>query len=469
MRIYILIALMTFAQSCKQYFSTNGSSEFKANRSGEAGADSKQEAALTEDDVLHDLPSGEAQLKVICSRKGEDRVRKVFCSSTPPKLAGLKDLQKALGIDFKGDGNGKDGNPNFVFSGHSSSLVSRFTSAINPRAIIFSPIKENKDDFVLMGFQRGEQFAEVISRDANSGDLAFFIVNFKQACNATGCTNKDLLTPAIEKNWVEYSIYEDLDLENTILDCKQCHQPGGPDSEKMLRMQELRNPWTHFFRDNRDGGKSLIADYQSAHNENEEYAGVPGSTISDSDPAELEDFVRDAGFGDQPNEFKTKKILQESEDGGKSETWTNLYEKAVAGQVIPVPYHNVKVTDPNKLAAMTKAYKNYMASPQGELADIREVFLDAGLRDMGFMVKDGLNGKAILINACRQCHNDNLNPKITRAKFNIDKLDSMPREEKDLAIERLTLQEHDLKKMPPRRFKRLTEQEIAKAVEELKK
>jgi hypothetical protein len=95
--------------------------------------------------------------------------------------------------------------------------------------------------------------------------------------------------------------------------------------------------------------------------------------------------------------------------------------------------------------------------------------LDSALPEIGFMVKPGLSGRQILVHACTQCHNSRLNQQITRAKFNVEQLDAMSREEKDVAIERLKLPVDHLLKMPPRRFKSLTPEEIAKAVEELKK
>ena len=65
---------------------------------------------------------------------------------------------------------------------------------------------------------------------------------FQHACDATpeGCSNADVLTPAVESNFTGvYSLYNEEDIKNTILDCQQCHQTGGPNSQKILRMQEL--------------------------------------------------------------------------------------------------------------------------------------------------------------------------------------------------------------------------------------
>ena len=42
---------------------------------------------------------------------------------------------------------------------------------------------------------------------------------------------------------------------------------------------------------------------------------------------------------------------------GKSSTWQNLYAASAAGQFIPVPYHDVKVTDPEKLGFAAAQYR----------------------------------------------------------------------------------------------------------------
>jgi hypothetical protein len=55
--------------------------------------------------------------------------------------------------------------------------------------------------------------------------------------------------------------------------------------------------------------------------------------------------------------------------------------------------------------------------------------------------KAGLDGRGILVHMCQ-----------TRARFNVDTLDRLSRDEKDLAIGRLQLADDDPLKMPPPRF-----------------
>ena len=417
--------------------------------------------------------TGAAQLADLCARGNLDAVSKAFCATpTPPVITNLVDLQKLVGLDFKAGNitNGNNGNPAFVLTGHSSSLVTHFTSAINPRAIIFTPpitrgrvgTPKPLASLVVMGFVRGEQFVELISNDPNTNNLTFFLFRFQQACNATagGCNNDDVLTPKVEGNFTGYSLYQDTDIKNTIFDCLQCHQTGGPSSQKILRMQELQNPWGHFFRNNRANGQALLADFAGAHDVTEAYAGIPGAAITNSDPAQLEGLVENQGFQAQPNEFTTNKIL----DLGPTATWMTLYNNSMMSKDIPPPYHENRVTDPTKLAAATTAYKTAMAGTPLTM-DIRDVFLDSAAQDMTFRPSTALvtagNGAGIMVQICQQCHNPSLDQTLSRAKFDVTKLATMSREEKDKAIVRLNLGETAFRRMPPPRFRGLSPSEIA--------
>ena len=454
-------------------------------------------------DPVAGLPEGPEQIALLCAELAAGNinnvVRDAFCNGAPPQIRSLTDLQAALGLSFVSPNatgrrnNGRQGNPAFTLTGHSSSLVSRFVSAINPRAIIFTPpVRVNGNrapnpGFVAMGFVRGDKFAEVVASDPVTGELTFFLVTFKQACDLTDtCTVGESLTPAIESNWVSYTVYSQTDLQNTIVDCLHCHQVNGPGTDIILRMQELRNPWTHFFRNNRQGGIALLNDFVAAHGTAEDYAGIPAQLIDASDPAELEDLVRGNGFA-QPNEFISGRIEDEVSNSspgqpvnndipGISPTWQRLYNNTVLGQAIPVPYHDVKVTDSTKLAALTASYRSFVNGTlaAADLPDIRDVFLDSMLPDIGFNVMAGLDGQQIITQACAQCHNSRLNQNISRARFNVDLnamsdlqggvLTGAARDaELALAINRLNFPVEDVRKMPPEQFKTLSTVEIQAA------
>ena len=444
---------------------------------------------------LTGFPTGPVQKDILCGRlaaiNAQNNVRDVFCGPTSPAIASLRDLQSALGLAFVnrnaiGQGNnGRLGNPAFTLVGHSSSLVARLTTTINPRALIFTPpTGAQTPGLTVMGYVRGDQFVELVTSDRVTNELQFFLVTFKQQCSVThSCTPGDLLTPAVESNWIEYNVYSQDDLKNTVLDCLHCHQPSGPGTRSILRMQELQDPWTHFFRNDTRGGRALLADYTAAHGTVEDYAGIPGPMIDSSDPALLEDLIRDNGFGNQPNEFisdvienqvrQTPGQPQVNDPPGSSLEWQRIYNNTVLGQFISVPYHDVKITDATKLANMTQAYQSFLNGTlaAANLPDIRDVLLDVGLRDMGFKVMAGLDGQQIITQACSQCHNSALDQTISRARFNVDLnnmsdtqggvLTGAARDaEIAVAIGRLRLTSEDVRKMPPELFKTLDPAEI---------
>jgi hypothetical protein len=146
---------------------------------------------------------------------------------------------------------------------------------------------------------------------------------------------------------------------------------------------------------------------------------------------------------------------------GQSPTWDEAYERALRGEAIPVPYHDVKVSDPAKLMAMTEAYLAWRRNEldPGELPDIRDVYPDDPvlLAEMGFTTLPGLSGEEVLVQACAQCHNARLDPSISRAAFHTD-FESLARGQKDTAIARLRLPATDPKAMPPRRIRYLSDE-----------
>lgn len=516
------------------------------NTPTDAQKDGKTFLALTDEEALHGLKEGEEQLKLVCDRNATktNKVIKAFCvNKIRPKS--LIELQAALGLAFPaapqvGRGNnGAAGNgPAFAVQGHSSSLVGKFVSAINPRVILIDSSVQPaagtaNPNLVILGFVRGEQFAEVIAKNPEDNTLDFFLVGFKQACNAKpeGCSPGEMLTPAIESNWTSFTLYQDEELKNSIVDCRQCHQPDGPQSAKILRMQELRNPWTHWFRDNTGGGQPLIADYQAAHGTDEVYGGIPAAMISSSDPQKLENTLRGNGFlitenvvdaaANAPtrsqitNEFLTANIVSDlAATPGKSANWQALFDrfkkradnqytldpatatatlskKGTPKNYIPVPYRELKVTEPALLAKFTKQYQDFKAGTVtiSQFADHREALRTdpQELADMGFAVGPSETAEDTLTLACSQCHQSSLDASISRSKFNAVDFSKMTNlnAEIDVAISRIKLgytperrkaegikimlvdgSQTDMAKgehlltMPPRRFKQLTDTQI---------
>ena len=429
---------------------------------------------------LEPLETGEEQLQRLCGRSGADLVLDAFCDAAPAKIGSFMDLRAALGIDA----NLHDTYQGYALTGHSTALVSRSVSAINPR-IVFVRIETDTQPLLALAFARGEQFCEAVVRSRIDDELRFYLFSFSKHCNATveGCSPGDLLTEAAEQDWTEVDVYAEEDLRNTPRDCRACHQPDGPGTPKLLRMQEFGPPWNHWFAGS-EGGRALIGDYYAAKGD-ETFAGVEGEALVHSSPGLLSATIFFAGSGVQPNLFASTEIepqvIQSSaalggdQPGdnsvpGRSEDWDAIYQRAKLGEAISVPYHDVKVTDPAKLAAMTQAYVDYRQGrlERQQLPDIRQVYPDdlVELAHMGRVTEPGLDGQGVLLQACGQCHNDRLDQSVSRANFNVD-LTSMDREEKNRAIARVQLPPDNPAVMPPALFRSLTDDGRARLIEHL--
>lgn len=498
MGLYVLRAflILVFGACADGQNQRKNMSQFPEQRGSIKSSESEE---VTDHNVAKDplagFSVGAVQLRKICERKGHDKVRQVFCSSTPPKIENLSALQQALGLSVPDSIDRPpvpvpplESQASFAILGHSTSLVGRHISAANPRVILFTPLNVSPpvpvpstsgqstqaqvDASLAFAFARGEQLVEIIANDPVSKNRAFYLGVFTQACNRkkTGCSYTDLLGPDIERAWESFTLYEDVDLKNTILDCQQCHQPDGPQGRKIFIMKELRFPWTHFFDANTDGGNALLLDYKEVHGGKETYGGIPGSRIPQSNPQALENFIvangdhlRQPGLFDAPT---IEREVQASNPGqptnnhlpGKSPTWQMLYERSVIGEIAQVPYHDVKVTEADKLQKKAAEYQDFLNGKSSTISDIREVLKTTALRQMGFMVKANLDGEGILRQACQQCHHDKLDQTISRALFNVN-LSKMSRGQKDEAIKRLNLPETNPLAMPPSRFKTLTKSE----------
>ncbi len=420
-----------------------------------------------------------------------DLITKTFCQDVKPggvmpTPRSLADLQKQLGLDFKDPNgeNGAGGNPAFALLGHSSALTARKVSSITPTAFVFTPPPAGgakaTPGYVFLAFDPGEQFVEVASHDPTLDVVNFYLVLFDQACTASGCTNAELLTPALTTGWSNVRAYESSTaLNNTIADCRQCHAPD--DSQpQFLRMQENSAPFTHWFSQATAGGRALFSDFHAAHGSGEDYGPIPAALVDKSDPAKMAAMVAQAGFANQPNAFSSTLIEAEITQSspqqpivnmppGRSATWQTIFDRATAGQFIAAPYHDVKITDANKLNAMTNQYRQFMSGAQSDLPDIRDVFLDAGLREMGFAPRQNLDGRGLLVQMCQQCHHSKLDLTISREKFLVDQLDQMSRAEKDVAIDRLNKSPDSRLFMPPALFRTITEDEKQLMIQELQK
>lgn len=442
--------------------------------SGDDGVD----GAITppaDTDPLSGLPTGTAQWSALCAKGYGDMITQKFCAgAAPPALTGLADLEALLGLTMvPNPTNDQTLNPNVrvTLNGESTGLGVRGVNPILPRAFLVTPALSGggpNPSYEALSFARGEPLVEMVANDPKAQTLRFFLVRFHPACEPN-CTFADLQTATIESNWTDYTIYDDATIANTTLDCLNCHQPGGPTTQKILRMQELKNPWAHWFYPERPPTLAIVQAFQTAH-PSEDYAGIPYQNVSASRPFALMSLAQNNGFGTQPNAFDTLTIENEIAASGSSATWQALYANAVAGKDIPPPYF-ANAYDTAKLQAAIAAYQQVQAGtlPRDQMPDLRDVFLDSALADMSVRPKAGLDGAGILVHMCQMCHNSELDQTLTRARFNVENLAQMSRAEKDIAIQRLQLPSDDRHAMPPARFKELSAAERQLVIAELQK
>jgi hypothetical protein len=427
-------------------------------------------------DPFEGLPTGMEQWTQLCAKGYGDMISQKFCAgATPPSITSLKELQALLGLTVvpnpTNDPN-LNKNTRVTLTGHSTGIGIRHVNQLNPRAFLMTtPLATAPNpQYQVMGFTRGEPFVELVANDPQAQTLRFFLVRFRPACEGAeaGCAPADLLTPSIEAGWKGYTLYDDEAIENTTLSCLSCHQPGGAGTRKILRMQELANPWAHWFYIEHQPNAGTITDFHMAHG-TEDYAGIPAGLIDPSRPFVLQRIVENNGFAQQPNVFDSKTIELEMMNGS-SATWSALYARTVSGAAIPTPYRTVQ-SDPVKVTAMVQAYQQWRmgALPAAQLPDIRDTLLDRALTDISIRPKPGLDGRGIMVHMCQRCHNSRVDPTLSRARFDIERLDQVPREVRDEAIRRLQLTGDDRKRMPPVRFHELDDAERALVIEELSK
>jgi hypothetical protein len=423
---------------------------------------------------LASLPSREAQYTAICATPRGDAFFRALCASPRPAITDFASLLRVAKLDQ---------NRAFALTGNSTSLVKSSVSAVNPRIIIFPRVTEKREkpaEMTAIGFVRGEPFVEVVSRDLTSGDYNFYLFTFERQCDyeGAGCDLASVLTEEIEHGWTAFSVYAEEDIENTSLDCRSCHQTQGYGTKKILRMQELENPWLHWFPQRfvqrTDSDRVLTAQFLEAHAHDAQYGGVPIATIQNAvdegSGAQLEALLVAEEQAAQPNVFDPR-IEAEAKMGAVSPTWEKQFAVSLTGDAIPVPYPLADVTDAALRAERVKSYVDVVlgAAPRESLLELRGLFSEDAKQKLGLVPPPGASGSVVLNQVCSRCHDGRENPQLTRAAFNVKNLAAMSREEKDLAIARLQEPETSVTRMPPWRAATLPPAELAAAIEELRK
>jgi hypothetical protein len=417
-----------------------------------------------------------------CERPGSNAVRDVFCGAEAPVVRSLADLQTQLGIKLdKSEFAPADQTPSLpYFEGYperallmlntSTALPSRFISTINPRAIFLGHTAN-------MAFNRGVQQVEMISSDRDSKVFNLYLLRFVQACNSApgGCTPGDLYTPRVESDWLSVTIEDDEQLKNTPFDCRQCHQRNREDP--ILLMRELDGPWTHFFQPEGEPadaspeatGVEIVRAYHAAKGR-ETYAGAPWEAIRSTIGFVLQSVM----VSPQPVVFDSGVVSNErwpwSQEAGyadkpeRSETWYREFEAFKRGEHLALPHYEPFPTDPDKLAKLTDIYRRYREGEidASQLPDLSDVYPDDPVlrAELGFLTEPSATPAQSLIQACGSCHNDVLDQRITRARFNID-LARMDSAALALAVQRMELPLEDPEHMPPKEFRQIAPEAIA--------
>jgi cytochrome c553 len=396
-----------------------------------------------------------------CEREGADVVRDVFCADEPAEPRSLDELLVALALK-PAQLVGSDATPYSVaVLSHSTALSGRLVSPINPRVIVMGV-----EGF--LAFQRGAQRVEVITRARDRAELGFYLIDFEQACNAQpdGCSPGDLFTPQIESSWLGVRARDGVELANTPEDCRTCHQRG--DERGSLLMRELEDPWTHFFLPPGPSGvpgvsgADLYRDYVDTKGD-EPYAGFSLRHISEMAPQFLEGFAGPT----QPLLFDAPAITFErypygpdgyAKEPQPSETWERAYDAWKRGEQLALPYLDPRASDPDKQAALSGAYRSYLAGDlaASELPDLADIFPDDPLERArrGLQTEPDASPEAALIQACGSCHNDVLDQSVSRARFNI-RVSALDRRELDRAIDRLERASEQRGAMPPSEARKL--------------
>jgi cytochrome c553 len=415
-----------------------------------------------------------------CAQQGDDAVRDVVCGDAPLALTSLDELLVALTLKPPPEQvDGSDASSDrtlysVAVLSHSLALSGRLVSPINPRVIVMGT-----ESF--LAFQRGKQQVEVIARQRTEGGLNFYLFDFEQACNAQreGCGNGELYTPQIEANWLRVRVRDGIELANTPEDCRVCHQRGTETAS--LLMRELEDPWTHFFLPPGPSGvpgvsgADLHRDYVETKGE-EPYGGFALHRISDMAPFFLEGLAGPT----QPLFFDAPGIVFERHPWGPdgyatepqpSATWERAYEAWKRGEQLPLPYVDARASDEDKQAALSDAYRRYLAQELDarDLPDLSDIFPDdpAQRARRGLQTEPDAAPEDALIQACGSCHNDVLDQSISRARFNI-RVSALDRRELDRAIDRLQRASDERGAMPPRDARELDADARARLIEYLR-
>ncbi|MGH1347809.1 MAG: hypothetical protein ACRBN8_40015 [Nannocystales bacterium] len=442
-----------------------GTSGAEETGGGTTSTDTSDTGSPTDPPPNDGLPWDPEQLARVCERGNQDPVALRLCSADPGQVTSLASLYSVLGLTISP--------AQVALLGNSMAVSARKVSAINPRVLINFPFDDNTIGAV--GYSRGEQMVELVGYDPVADQINLYALPFFQDCNDDVCSLADLYTETVESGWNAWTLYQDVDMENTAFDCLTCHEPNGPGSERLLLNRQPTSPWMHWFPTSfsfeADGPTqstlALMPLFEAMHGSESHYGGIPIEELVPPATSAAgivgEQLLINYWFNllggvapglnqsGQQHPFDTLAIEADIA-AGSTETWDAYYAQVLAGERLPIPYHHHDITDPGRRDAVIESYTGVLAgAPPESLLDPSDVLSEEAEAALSFRPRADASAEEILHHICQRCHNDSLDQTLSRANFNAQHPEDLTTLQKQAAIARLMMDDHAPGKMPPHR------------------
>ncbi len=148
------------------------------------------------------------QLAKVCQSLAEQHpIKRTFCNqqNRPVLPTSLSMMVERLGLQPAKQGS----MPKISMALAAKSSPSLSSGSLFPQEILFQS-KYGDPVSVSMKFVRGEQFVKImVASNSQHPQTEAFLVSFRQPCNDSdiGCTTGDLLTAALEDNWISITVF----------------------------------------------------------------------------------------------------------------------------------------------------------------------------------------------------------------------------------------------------------------------
>jgi hypothetical protein len=183
------------------------------------------------DDAIARLPDLQEQKKRICDspKSNDDVVKDLFCSGKLQDIETMQSLLTELGLDPGAPGAlGKTAH--FETIGRSASLDAANVSPRRP-AMVITGLGDKR---IAVHFARGTAAVEIIAKDRKANQLNFYLMTYGIDCDAKKCTAREFASDKLESGWKDINLYSDTHLQNTGLDCRNCHTTDRNGERKFL-------------------------------------------------------------------------------------------------------------------------------------------------------------------------------------------------------------------------------------------